>query len=514
VIWPDLSSVFGSNFVYLEPHYPKLKQFFTEGLGVASKVGEEEYAKAWLRLTEQKDTSPDKVEPALEEILDRLVLLVRREARPEWWEGFKARARIWSEGADSRKGFVAPQGVLVPDDPEYRDMFVRKWGIWFAWMPKRIPFPKVSALYRELGARALSEEVRVELAGSGASAQPQKACFLTSEAKQLIARKIQTVDREAYESLRKNGLLESLLRTEEYKAPGLRLRVHLDRRQEEREAKVFWDVKARRLFVDDRGQDQEIFREILARELCRHLFRGLQDLDLKDFIHKALTANEARAKHFIETEHLTLPDEEMDWLRKVLGEPQPEQAVATTEETLQPSPSPPGELRGPVTTRGEKTGETRKKTRLRSYVETSQPEGLQPEADLESERSQEQVERAGIEAVLQYEREHGRFPRERGHSASGWDIESYEQTEDGRERLVRRIEVKALKGEWDEYDIGLTKTEFWEARNYENEYYLYVVEHTLDRSRRKLYIIRGPATKADEFRFDGEWKKISDEVAP
>lgn len=510
VIWPDLSSVFGDTFVYLEPHYPKLRSFFTEGLGVAAKVGEEEYAKAWLRLTEQKDLSPDRVEPALEEILERLVPIVRREAKPEWWEDFKARVKVWGESV-SGKGFVSPQEVFVPDDPEYREI-ARRWGVWFAWMPRCIPFPKVLALYRALGARVLSEEVTVELAGLREEAQPWKARFLTPEAKGLIVRKIWAEDQEAYRALRESGLLESLLHTEECEAPGLRLRVRLHWREEERESRTFWDTKMCRLFVDDRNIDGEILRGLLAEELCRHLLRGVQGLDLRDFVHKSLTANEERAEHFRNKEHLTLPDEEKAWMEGIFEEAEQGIPAAISGEPQPSPPMGPAPIVSPVR-EDQARKRRRQKERLRSYVEPS-PSGedwQEPsEVAAEEETVQQQIERVAIEFVLEWERRAGRLPRERQHSAPGWDIDSHEWTEDGQERLARLIEVKALSGEWDEYDIGLTQREFWEARDRGDKYYLYVVEHALDPSQRRLYIIQGPAVKANEFRFDGEWKKVAE----
>ncbi|MGQ9595639.1 MAG: sacsin N-terminal ATP-binding-like domain-containing protein [Anaerolineae bacterium] len=526
VVWPDLSRVFGDAFVYLRPHYPPdLERFFTRQLKVTTEVSEKEYAQAWLRLAEQENPDPAQVESALGAILQKLIPLVQKEQRPDWWEDSKARVRIWSEGKDGKK-FVRPQEAFVADDGEYRDMFAR-WWVWFAWQPKEIPLAKLLPLYRELGARVLSEEVEVEFAHAATGARFKKAEFLTPAAKGLIARQVWNRNQETYKSLRDAGLLEDLLRTQEYEVNELLMTYRLDWWSETREAKVSWKHGERELFLaghDD--DDKEFIRSALAEELCRHLLRGSEQLDLRDSFHKALGATEGLAKHYIQKDNLRMPDEEEDWLREVLSW---EQVAAPEEETEVPEGVPPatepGRVPPSVPDTGRRDGRPmrhepppwprKRRGRLRSYVEPSQElskEAAETEREDTKETDQEPIAQAGIAAAVAYEREQGRVPEVRAHSAPGWDIYSYEPgSQEGQKgRLVRRIEIKSLSGSWDDYDVGLTSREFWSAREYADAYYLYVVEWALDPTRQRIHIIKDPLKKAHEFRFDGEWKKVAE----
>jgi hypothetical protein len=122
---------------------------------------------------------------------------------------------------------------------------------------------------------------------------------------------------------------------------------------------------------------------------------------------------------------------------------------------------------------------------------------------------------AGIEAVKNYEKRHGRYAHVLQPNHEGWDINvfhhpvSYEIGESG-EGAIRRIEVKATKYSWDGWGIGLTAPEFNAARKFGDDYYLYVVENALDPSGiSEPIIIRNPVALVTDYRFDDKWKKLS-----
>lgn len=98
--------------------------------------------------------------------------------------------------------------------------------------------------------------------------------------------------------------------------------------------------------------------------------------------------------------------------------------------------------------------------------------------------SDEEVERIGMEIAIKYEIEHGRRPEDVSEQNLGFDIRS----KDPQTGEIRYIEVKARaqKGA-----VSLTVNEWFKAKRFQEDYYLYVVMPT-SRSP-ELYIVQNPA---------------------
>ena len=98
-----------------------------------------------------------------------------------------------------------------------------------------------------------------------------------------------------------------------------------------------------------------------------------------------------------------------------------------------------------------------------------------------------EVEQAGMEAVMEYERSRGREPEDVSHEFRGYDIIS----KDGRTgEILRRIEVKAFAGK--ATNIEMTSNEWRAAQVYGDQYWLYIVEYATDPNRRTITLIRNP----------------------
>jgi hypothetical protein len=82
-------------------------------------------------------------------------------------------------------------------------------------------------------------------------------------------------------------------------------------------------------------------------------------------------------------------------------------------------------------------------------------------------RSDEEIERIGMETVMNYERANGRTPEDVSLQNLGYDIRSTDQN--GK---IRYIEVKARA---EIGDIALTQNEWFKAQRFKEDYYLYVV---------------------------------------
>ena len=115
----------------------------------------------------------------------------------------------------------------------------------------------------------------------------------------------------------------------------------------------------------------------------------------------------------------------------------------------------------------------------------------------------EEVERIGMEVAMEYKRQRGRVPEDVTKENFGFDIRS-------------RIEVKARAGEG---DIALTPNEWFKAKRFREQYWLYVVANAA--TNPTLYIINNPAEnlkpqeKVEVVRFVvpvKEWKDKKQEV--
>jgi len=142
--------------------------------------------------------------------------------------------------------------------------------------------------------------------------------------------------------------------------------------------------------------------------------------------------------------------------------------------------------------------------RLRSYV--LPPREGEREPDHEAAERNAKVDAAGIERVMEYERDAGRNPKPMDHDNEGYDIESYHP--DGQP--ARTIEVKSTAGEWDQYGVEVSPAQFRAAQDMQEEWWLYVVEHALDNEKATVWPIPNPATAADEFLFDDGWKDAAE----
>lgn len=118
--------------------------------------------------------------------------------------------------------------------------------------------------------------------------------------------------------------------------------------------------------------------------------------------------------------------------------------------------------------------------------------------------SDEEIERIGMEITMEYEQSEGREPEDVSKENIGFDIRSRGGGE------TRYIEVKARK---DEGQVALTRNEWFKAKRFKEQYWLYVVANAA--TNPTLYIINNPAEnlnveeKIEVVRFlvpVGEWK--------
>jgi len=115
-----------------------------------------------------------------------------------------------------------------------------------------------------------------------------------------------------------------------------------------------------------------------------------------------------------------------------------------------------------------------------------------PETTVASEmRNDPEVEKIGMQKAMEYEKQNGREPVDVSPQNLGFDIRSANPIT----KEVRYIEVKARSGM---ASVSLTNNEWFKARRFKNDYFLYAVMNT--HINPQLYVIQNPAEnlKAEE----------------
>jgi len=160
---------------------------------------------------------------------------------------------------------------------------------------------------------------------------------------------------------------------------------------------------------------------------------------------------------------------------------------------------------------GSETPTTRpskpKTSRMLAYVARTGDRSDDNRAEYSDEENKE-IDARAIKRAMRYEADQGRSPEEQDHFNPGFDIISTEPN--GRRRL---IEVKGLRGPWNERGTKLSRTQFSVAQTNADEYWLYIVEAALNPNAQQLYAIRNPFQQVDEYWFDSAWKSVAERLA-
>lgn len=147
---------------------------------------------------------------------------------------------------------------------------------------------------------------------------------------------------------------------------------------------------------------------------------------------------------------------------------------------------------------------------MRSYVKPRSNEAAENSsgsADRQEKNPEiDEIGDAAELAVVEYEEDRGCNVQRMPPKNPGYDIRS----EDAGE--IRFIEVKGRKEEWGKRGVKVSQTQMKRAQKEGEKYWLYVVEYALDKKKRKIYPIRNPFHKTDEFWFDDAWREVSEQV--
>lgn len=430
--------------------------------------------------------------------------------------------------SDSRSVLITPDRAIFDDAPEFSDalrdaigsMLVRKpEGAWRAM--------------REVGVGSLSEVVEIELHEAADESVDEALHGLIEERRLQIARAIDPLLSSAVIATAL-GALDQLDFVEVTRLE-IAYRIRLPGMTRDLRS----DVRAANTVLID-GQifrcGAEISHVDLARELAKQVAPYIERTALVPALTLALQAPTAEladsaldsagisrldpavagevspavleklgGEETLETPETDFEIEGSSDATESLGTELPVEEPATSHPSDQDSAEDehlpiqtPSDARGDPLERRQRAART---THLRSYVS---PLDVRSEGKKDRERDgRSDVDAAGIEAVLSYERSYGRHPTQMPHHHPGYDVES--RNEAGE---TRYIEVKSLGGEWTGLGAGVSGTQFRKGVELSKDFWLYVVEEAPTDPR--VFPIRDPVAKVDQFMFDDNWRLVAD----
>jgi hypothetical protein len=146
-----------------------------------------------------------------------------------------------------------------------------------------------------------------------------------------------------------------------------------------------------------------------------------------------------------------------------------------------------------------------RRTRLVSYVMLDDGTDGDGDTDLGDAETSE-IDGAGVARVLAFERLCGRAPEEQDHSNPGFDVISRGHSGE----ILRWIEVKSLRGPWNERGVFLSRTQMAFSQERGQQFWLYVVEFAEDDDAFRIHRIQDPWSQASRFGIDNGWQGVAE----
>lgn len=536
VIWENRSDVFEDTFGYLNREYSELKSFFQENIEVMVDVDTESYGKAWQNLIENQDRyERKKVEAGLAKIYEVLEEIAEADEKPSWWNAFKENIKIWTQSGK----FVDPSEVFILDDTDLQSIFCL-FEIEYVWWPSKNSFNDFLSLFYSLGVRSLTKSVDINTSSNGINNDVESTSFFSNVRKKAICCYLRHKFPKNYDHLKENGILKTLLQTQESLVNTLSLEFSLDHYYSQLNNGItFWDQNGGILYLS-MAYSEEKWAVDAPNSIAKKLSFHEEHLDLEDFIGRNFGLSTPEIEQIIDKRNWHLPEKEELWIDSVLEaqkeinlnqfdtdksdestsdkdeieeirvaiEGFPEQELGEpTERKGQSKRNDVSHFSGTtVTQSSSRTGRQSSQNKIhreKRYAFVYSEKALENRNEEPGETDNLVLGRIGEQKVMDFEKNKERSPRNMNTiqvNFSGYDIES--TSKDGS---IRYIEVKSFSGNCDsQTPARLTKTEFDKAKSKGKSYWLYIVEWA-DTDHFKIHPIEDPANKVDYYFYDHSW---------
>jgi len=468
VIWQDLRNVFGSNRAYLEKHYPDLKRFFIDIIGVSEKPTIKDYADVLIDLskkisvTKADETTILKIYEELENYLKQHKLFIRGGI-PDWWQDFLKERIFWTNKNEFWKN---DDNIFVIDDNKLYDLYRDAPQLAFLKLSKDYHPDKLRLLLTVSNIKKISKEIDVQpYFSKQPTYEQQKTGSLVLIQRPILAYLWERHNAQ-YEQLKRNDKMSDFRNIQLYSVGKLGVKYILKGIEQTSNNPVL--LHENRIYVQRNQLDDQDF---LGIEIAK-FFGDIQGLD--QYIINLLNRKPEGIEEFLRKQSISLPNEEWEWFSKLFH-------PSTEKKEESPDESPPPQEESDKENNDSPHGEGKKRS--------TDSDGGERKRSANSGWKKEEpydellkIEKRNIERIIEYERSKGRDARDVSRENLGYDIESI----DKQNGETRYIEVKSSNY------VMLTNHEYEVAQDLGSPYYLYVVEP--NDSEGKLYIIKNPAS--------------------
>ncbi|MBU1057593.1 MAG: hypothetical protein KJ804_04655 [Proteobacteria bacterium] len=293
VIWEDAGKILGDDFVYLEKHYPRLKDFFVTTLGVKEKADPESFAQRWLLLQQNTANSSQKLRDLLDSIYRVLLPIAKKKTdeRPEWWSHFIEKALVFTQNGS----FVEPVEVIVPDDGELKKIFSGT-SVEFVWRPEKDSFSQWAPFYEAFGISRISESVTRELAEEADCEISKSNEFITPSMIQMLSAWLREKENNHYRRLVDDGFFETLrelqeAQTEEKIEVIFTLEASGIYKEVEKNYPVFWD-RSENLMIINRSTNLADIKRKISSVIAKGAMSNRAYKDLAHWVELILEAKD------------------------------------------------------------------------------------------------------------------------------------------------------------------------------------------------------------------------------
>ena len=185
-----------------------------------------------------------------------------------------------------------------------------------------------------------------------------------------------------------------------------------------------------------------------------------------------------------------------------------------SQNTIKPSTNTSSRQSSPSSQSSESINISSRNQQYRNGVRVSS--GLAVEVDVDPEETfpqdeRDKIDHAGVTRVMIYELQQERNPQDMNEvqfNFPGYDIKST----DPKSGEIRYIEVKSLRGDWGRRGVKVTRKQFETGGEYQDNYWLYVVERSEVDEEYSITTIQNPVGLVGEFFYDVSWKQLNDLV--
>ena len=318
VIWKNVSKIFGENRGYLEEHYPNLKSFFVNKLGIREEPEAEDYANVLLDLSKKKT-----IEKNDEDIIFKIYKKlndVKEIYKEKWWNDFIKKPIFWTH----RNKFRENDGnIFVNDDPDLYELFKNDRRIAFLKLPENY-YLKLENFIKATGIKYLSKAVKIKLREK-AIKRVKIAEEKTRQIRSLIPyilRYIYYQEHDTYEKLKEDGTFLWLKDFHVYSVDVLEVEYILNAHEPiisspvQRNAVLYNG----NLYVQEKyiNTDEELL-PLLSSEISK-LFGDIKGLD-HFILSLLLFSNSDRIENYLKNKKIKeLPEEEKEWFEKNFSE--------------------------------------------------------------------------------------------------------------------------------------------------------------------------------------------------